>query len=326
MSQISAFILGATGYVGGSVLATYLKKHPEIRYTATVRNPKDIQAIEALGVRVVQGSNADLDLIEKLASEHDLVINFADSDDVPLTKAVIKGLQARAKGTGATKKSVYIQTSGTGLATDAPTGEFRDNKILDDASVEDIRNIDPKQPHRDVDLEIFAASEEGSIDTFIVAPSTIYGTGRGPVRNISIQANDLIRVAVKHKQVLQIGAGTNIWDNVHIDDLVDLYVLVLEEALAFKTASPWERFYWGSARTHIWGDITKDLGVRLHRRGLVDTVEVKSIKLEEVPKLLTVAANSRTVANRSRALGWNPSRPTLAETLEEEIDLTLSQL
>lgn len=146
--------------------------------------------------------------------------------------------------------------------------------------------------------------------------------------SVSIQVNDLIRVAVKNRQVRQIGDGTNEWNHVHINDLTDLYLLIFEHALAAKdTPSAYERFYWGSAGTHNWGEITRDLAARLHRRGLIDTTEIKSVTVKDEPKLNTVAANSRTVANRPlKTLGWKPSGKSLKDSLEEEIDLTLTQL
>ncbi|KAG9014714.1 hypothetical protein FRB94_010561 [Tulasnella sp. JGI-2019a] len=334
IDQPAVFIIGATGYIGGSVLVAVLQKHPEFVYTAIVRNTKDNKAIESLNVRVLQGSNKDLELVEKASSEHDIVFNFADADDLPLAEAVIKGLFKRASRKDGTRRPIYIHTSGTGVAMDGPSGEFKDIKIYDDTKVEDIGSIDAKQPHRNVDLQIFAAGQQGSIDTYIIAPSTIYGTGIGPVRNISQQVNGIIRTAVKHKQVLLVGPGTNVWNNVHIVDLAELYVLVLEQSLDNikdssenpKPTSPYERFYWGSAATHVWGEIAKDLAVLLHKKGLVDTNDVKSVTIEEHPELWATATNSRTVANRGiKSLGWKPSGKSLKDTLEEEIDLTLSQ-
>ncbi|KAG8887155.1 hypothetical protein FRB98_000411, partial [Tulasnella sp. 332] len=90
MVQTTVFMLGATGYIGGSVLDQLVKKHPEFIYTALVRNPKDNKAIEALNVKVAQGSHSDLDLIEKVASESDIVFNCGDADDLPLTEAILK--------------------------------------------------------------------------------------------------------------------------------------------------------------------------------------------------------------------------------------------
>lgn len=117
----------------------------------------------------------------------------------------------------------------------------------------------------------------------------------------------------------------------HIDDLVDLYLRLFDHALTTKElpTSVYERFYWGAAGSHTWGPIARELAIRLHKRGLVDTEEIKSVTVKDEPKLGTVAANSRVVANRAvKTLGWKRSGlgKGLVESLDEEIDLTLTQL
>lgn len=156
LDQAAVLFIGATGYIGGSVLVAFTNKHPEFLYTAIVRNPKDNKAVESLNVRVVQGSNADLELVEKVTSEHDVVVNCADADDLPLADAVIKGLLARAARKDGARKPIYIHTrsalgckeicltprdwlilkhplmiSGTGVVTDRSPGIFADIKIYD---------------------------------------------------------------------------------------------------------------------------------------------------------------------------------------------------
>lgn len=109
MSRNTAFILGATGYIGGDALVALVQKHPEFHYTALVRNPRDNKAVEALGVTVLQGSHSDLDIIEKAAIENDVVFNFADADDPPLTDTILRGLETRAKQ-GSAAKPILIHT------------------------------------------------------------------------------------------------------------------------------------------------------------------------------------------------------------------------
>jgi len=121
-----------------------------------------------------------------------------------------------------------------------------------------------------------------------------------------------------------IGKGTNLWNNVHIDDLTTLYIIVLKHALEItKTGikrSPYESFYTACAYEHCWGDIAKRLGTILHKRGVVDTAECKSIKLEEAPSLLAVSTNSRAVSEAGKKLGWKPQRKPIEEYLKEDVE------
>ncbi|KAG8993265.1 hypothetical protein FRB94_010919 [Tulasnella sp. JGI-2019a] len=326
MVQTTAFILGATGYIGGSVLVDLTKKYPDFVYSALVRNPKDNNAIEALGVKIVQGSHTNFDLIEKSASESDIVFNFADCDDLPLTEAILRGMKTRGARKDGTKKPILIHTSGTGVVTHKP-GDPND-RLYDDLKVEDIKSIGPNQIHRPVDLKIFEAGDEGSIDTYIIAPSVIYGKGHGPVRIITIAFKLFLKTFLQNKQAFQPGTDTIVWDSVHIDDIVDLYFLVIEQALTpSPIRSAYERFYWGSSASFQWDALITEIAVRLHKKGLLSTAEVKKVPLEDYPNLAILSKNSRTVSNRAlKTLGWAPHGRSLMESLDDEIDLTLSQL
>lgn len=71
---------------------------------------------------VVHGSHDDLEKIQNLAAQADIVVNAADADDLPLTKAILEGLKARS--VTATFKPILIHTSGTGVISDQAEGEF----------------------------------------------------------------------------------------------------------------------------------------------------------------------------------------------------------
>ncbi|KAG8932970.1 hypothetical protein FRC01_011535 [Tulasnella sp. 417] len=345
--RFSLFFLGVTGYIGGSVLVELKNRYPNAQFTALVRNPKDIAAVQAIGVQAIQGSHSDLDLIRKLASEHDVVINCGDSDDLPLTKVILAGLESRAQAKpDAQRKPILIHTSGTGLLQNERDGAFHSDKIYDDNNLDDIKgirvdaqhrddnNLDDIKgirvdaQHRDVDLEILSAGKTSLIDPYIIAPCTVYGKGRGPVRNLSIQVNNMIRVALRRKELVQVGPGTNLWNSVHIDDLANLYGLLLDHALSGrdKSTDPFERFYWGSGDEYVWGDITKELARLLYARGVIQTETRKIIKVEEEPILDPTATNSRSVSNRGIALGWTRSGTPLFETLPQEVEWTLAEV
>ena len=135
----------------------------------------------------------------------------------------------------------------------------------------------------------------------------------------------MIRTAVQNQELLQIGEATNVWNSVHIDDLIELYGLVLDLALSgSNTNTPYENFFFGSSDHYVWGDIARELARLLHAQGLIKSDQPKSVSRSETVRL--TASNSRSVANRGFALGWKPVGKSLKETLQEEIDLTISQL
>jgi len=194
---------------------------------------------------VVKGSHTDLDIIREEASKADVILNAADADDLDLTKAILAG----AKSTKTGKTPILIHTSGTALASKEPTGTFDPTaKVYNvrwmvgklsraltpsqDNEVNDIRSIPAEAPHRNIDLEyglssnsrrilmfksrIFEADSAGYVSAYIIAPSTIYGTGSGPVNRISQQIPAVIKLQLAHKQVVYAGDGTNKWNNVRL--------------------------------------------------------------------------------------------------------------
>ncbi|CAE6514169.1 unnamed protein product [Rhizoctonia solani] len=327
VTSTNVFILGATGYIGGAILTELLRTSANFTITALVRKNSDIELLEKLGVKTIQGSFSDVNKIEQASKEADIVYNAADADDMELTQAVLRGLKSKKE------RGVLIQTSGTGLLSDNYNGELtpEGSKIWNDNDINDIKGIPSTQPHRNVDLEIFGAHEREEIDAYIIAPSCIYGTGDGPGNKISQQVPRLIRAAIQFKQPVYVGKGTNLWNNVHITDLVQLYTLVLNLALSVRageTSRPeaFANFYFGSVGEHAWGDIAKRLGPILLKRGKVEKAEARSINAGEVENFSALTTNSRSVAERSRKLGWATVAKSLEETLEEDVDAVLATL
>lgn len=71
-------------------------------------------------------------------------------------------------------------------------------------------------------------------------------------------------------------------------DLVELYLLVTNLATSELTSpsktDSYTRFFWGSVARHVWGDVAREVGKLLHKKGLIETAEAKSVSL--IPELL----------------------------------------
>eukprot|EP00026_Physarum_polycephalum_P009787 Phypoly_transcript_09923.p1 GENE.Phypoly_transcript_09923~~Phypoly_transcript_09923.p1 ORF type:complete len:267 (+),score=49.80 Phypoly_transcript_09923:215-1015(+) len=231
----SVFLTGATGLIGGVVLE-HLLKNKDYKVTALVRDKAKAEKLQAVGVTPVLG---DLDSHQVLVDQtfaNDVVIHTANCDHLPSAKSIVEGLQKK-KQTG--KKGIYIHTSGSGIVSDQAFGQFASEKIYDDSDTADMTAIPVTNPHRDVDTFLFESAKNFTeFDLVIVAPTDIYGqtSGNGGISNpISIQIPVAIKAALKHKRAQQIGKGLNVWSNVHIEDLGDLYALLLEKLV--KVAS-----------------------------------------------------------------------------------------
>jgi uncharacterized protein YbjT (DUF2867 family) len=66
--------VSSSGYIGGSVTERLLA-YPNAVITALIRSEEKASKLKSLGVVPILGSHADLDKIEKAASEADVVFS-----------------------------------------------------------------------------------------------------------------------------------------------------------------------------------------------------------------------------------------------------------
>jgi nucleoside-diphosphate-sugar epimerase len=166
-----------------------------------------------------------------------MYLDTADSSDNKGAAAAIgKGVAA---GHTKEKPGFWIHTSGTGILTwkDSETetyGEPPSQPAYDDLeNVSGLTSLPDKAFHRDVDKMVLE-SASNIVKTVIVCPPTIYGPGRGPGNTRSRQVYNLARITLELGQAPQLGRGLTEWDNVHVHDLSDLFVLLVEAAVANK--------------------------------------------------------------------------------------------
>ncbi|QRW07223.1 NAD(P)H-binding family protein [Ceratobasidium sp. AG-Ba] len=322
------FFLGATGYVGGPLLTSLLNTYPSATVTALVRKPEAGQAIKALSpnrIAIVQGSHSDLELIEDESTKSDLVINAADSDDLPLTKAIISGLGKREK------KGILLHTSGSAVVIDGNiSGDLsaQNSKVWDDTNTAEIRSIPETAPHRNVDLEVFNAHNAGILTGAIVCPGLIYGVGTGPGNKKSIQIPKLVEIALRRHAVAHIGEGTNIWIHIHLYDLIQLYLIVLQHTLlqhetGVKTDA-YDNFYFANSGESSIHTITESIASVLYKKKLIDTPQVQGVTIEEEKELaMYLGHTSRAVSKRAESLGWSAKEEGLDKAIEKDIEVIL---
>jgi hypothetical protein len=158
------------------------------------------------------------------------------SDHAGAAKAIAKGIKA---GHSKENPGFWIHTSGTGILCwkdmESKTfGEAPSTEPYDDLEgVSALTSLPDSAFHRDIDKLVLEASSE-SVKTAIVCPPTIYGPGRGPGNQRSRQVYNLVEITLQQGQAPQLGKGLTEWDNVHVHDLADLFVLLTEAAVANK--------------------------------------------------------------------------------------------
>ena len=221
---MNIFLTGASGYIGGSVAMGLLAAGHSVR--GLTRGPASADRLRASGIEPVIGTLDDAELLGREARASDGVVNTASADHEGAVRALITGLEGSGKP--------LLHTSGSSVIGDDARGERVTDQVFD----EDTPFIvsPSKQARRALDLVVLGARDKG-IRSAVVCPTLIYGVGRG-LNTQSVQIPFLVSNALEQGIVQIVGSGRNVWSNVHLDDVVALYLLVLERPRAGGSISP----------------------------------------------------------------------------------------
>lgn len=286
----------------------------------------------------------------EVASHHDIVINTTLGFHPESANALVQGLAKRKQHTG---KDVYmIHTSGTSNYADRPISkeyiEPDSDREFDDKDSEEIykywveRNEKHAYGQRTSALGVIDTAEQLGVKTIILTSPTIYGLGSGFFNRHSVQIPAYIRATLKNGHGVIVGEGKGVWDNVHVEDLADLYILILLNILESHGAdvnfNKAGIIHSGTER-HQWIDIAKGVAEVCYEEEAIPTSEVKSVSLEEAAKIMpapydselrvevSLSSNSRTKASVGKKLGWKPTRGKEAfkAGFVEEVEAALSK-
>ncbi|KAM5365167.1 hypothetical protein ACJZ2D_011154 [Fusarium nematophilum] len=194
MAGKKVFITGATGFIGGDAFYALYEAEPGWVYTLLARSEEKGKEIQAKypGVKVVVGSLDDSQVIERAASEADIVIHTADSSD---HRVAAEAIGAGLRSSRSTSNPGYwIHISGTGILCwyDMDNQRYGEAPLPSQAyndlgGVDRVTSLPDTAFHRDVDKIVLgeAAADPDAVKVAVVCPPTIYGTGRGPVNQRS---------------------------------------------------------------------------------------------------------------------------------------------
>ncbi|KAI0029867.1 hypothetical protein K488DRAFT_55440 [Vararia minispora EC-137] len=312
----SVFFTGATGYVGGAALQQILDDK-SFKITALVRNADKAKKLNELGIATIIGSLTDEELIAKAASEADIVFNVADCDNEAIMTSFLKGMKQRFQKTG--EAPIFLHTSGSAIVMDGEVGMKDSEEIWPDNDVARLNTLPSTALHRNVDLMVFAADEEGYVKSYIVCPSTIWGTVTGPLANAgilhkhSIQIPYAVQASVARGQGGVVGEGKNIWPHVNVHDVADLFALVLRAAISGTVRHGRQGYFFAENGEYRIIDAARAYTKTLHELGKSATAEPTSFTGEEIVKYFGgpfLGSNCRIRAVLGRELGWKPVKTT----------------
>ncbi|EIN13348.1 nucleoside-diphosphate-sugar epimerase [Punctularia strigosozonata HHB-11173 SS5] len=328
------FLTGTTGYIGGTVLDTLIKAHPDWSYTVLLRNVPAIFAERYPHVRIVHGDYSSADVILAAASQADIVIHSGNSDDEPSIKAIIAGLLTRNEA------SYLIHLSGTGIIDDwiegTHLGEFNPKVWSDIDDIDAITSMRDDALHRNVDkiIQEAAVAHPDKLKTAIICPPCICGKGRGPGRTQSVLLPVLRTESLRRGAPFYYGSGANMRNWVHLDDLMQVYLKLVEAAAAKGGNATWgkEGYYFTTTHETSHLELAVEVGKILHAKGLISSPDPIQISLDEVDSLLpdwgiprlgryVIAGNSRTQPDRAtKFLNFKPTGRTVWEDFEADME------
>jgi nucleoside-diphosphate-sugar epimerase len=289
---MKVFVTGSTGYIGGSVAVRLVREGHAV--SGLTRDSGKAQELARLGIEPVVGTLDDAELLADRARRSDAVINAADSDHRGAVEALIAGLAGSGKPLLHTSGSSIVGDDARGEA--AATAEVFTEDIMDEGSP--WRPAPEKAARVAIDRLVIDAAGVRSV---VLCNSLIYGHGRGPGRD-SVQIPALVRQARASGVTRHVGAGRNVWSNVHIDDVVELYVLALAKA-------PAGSFLFVENGEASFAGIAAAIATALGQERPPEPWDIESAIAEwgYEPAVFALGSNSRVRATRARErLGWAP--------------------
>lgn len=289
-------VTGATGYIGGSVSAKLLAAGHKV--VGLTRSDDGAAKLKALGIEPLVGSLISLDLLADAARGVDAVINAANSDDPFAVEAILPVLE----GTG----KMFIHTSGSSIIADRAAGGASSLVFHEDTPY---KSLPERQGRLAVEQLVLSYGQRG-VRTCVIRPTLIYGTGLGPHKH-SIQVPRMLKLAIDKGKALHIGPGENIWSHVHIDDVTDLYLLILEKA------PPGSLFYAENGECSMRA-VAQSISKLLGYGGKTEIWPMaEALKEWGISAHATFASNSRVSALKARKmLDWKPRGRALLDDIE----------
>lgn len=277
-------VLGATGYLGSHIVRHLVSCGHHV--SGLSRDPSRDGLIESAGADAVRGDLSDVAGIIELMRGHDATVYAAQlllQDEFETVGALLGGVAGRGH--------TFIFTSGTGLLSQRTDGAWSEDSFTED---------DPFVPSKYIGFRFVTETmvrqhgTSGAVRAMVIRPPMIWGNGGcGHLRM-------LYSDAFQSGDVGYLGAGLNLYSNVHVDDLADVFHRALER---------------GSA-----GALYHAVAGELNNRSLAQAVAAdlniaaRSVDFDEGVRrwgkfetLIGMATCSRSRSPRTRhELGWSP--------------------
>jgi nucleoside-diphosphate-sugar epimerase len=280
------FVGGASGFIGSAVARSLKRRGHQVLGSA--RNGATAEKLREVGVEPVRADLSDAESFGRAARSADAVIQTASTSDANSSNYEPRVASAVLAAIAGTQKT-FIVTSGCWVY-----GSTGDTPVTEETPVRPFSMVTWRPA---MEQAVLHAEKARGI---VVRPGWVYGRGGGTPGVWVASAKSQRKVSVP-------GDGKSRWSVVHVDDLAELYALLLEKAPA------------GTLYNATSGEVitTGDIGRAIARR---HGAELVLWPLEDARKAMGPYADALALDQIIRspaalALGWKPGAPTLAEDL-----------
>jgi nucleoside-diphosphate-sugar epimerase len=277
---MKVFVTGGSGYIGSAVAHRLKKAGHDV--LALVRSEEKGAALKAAGIKIAVGDLAKPSGYAAAAYGASAVVHVAQdqtAQSVELDRKTISNaaelLRGRVGGT-------FIYTSGCWVYGDSGEQVSEETSALKPAAI-----VAWRPPHEQLALDL---AKDG-IRAVVVRPGIVYGGARGGIPAM------LFGTALKHGAAQTMGEGANHWPMVHVDDLAELYVRLVERAPAGSV------FNAVDASQHTQKEIAEAASRAAGKDGKVQPVAVEDANLFGAALALDQRLSSEKARND---LDWRP--------------------
>ncbi len=283
---MNVFVIGATGYAGTVIADTFKARGYNVDGMA--RSASSAEKLRAAGIKPILSSLENLTALCNIIRKYDVIV-FCPMLTFEFEQEAVKTLLSALTGTDKT----FLFMSGSGvLSLPSRDGTWNEHSFAEEDPF-------PFAPtfNREVRLStenLVRTAAQSGLRAMVIRPPLIFGHAG------SIQIPQLFESARKTGQVCYLGHGLNLYSNVHVEDVAEVFCLAAEKG------TPGALYHAVAGETNF----------RTIAEAIASVIgcETRSLSYQEACDLwgaswvdLGLAVNSRCRAPRTRQdLGWIP--------------------
>ncbi|AOM80915.1 nucleoside-diphosphate sugar epimerase [Pedobacter steynii] len=200
---------------------------------------------------------------------------------------------------------VFVHTSGSSVVADDVLGDIENPEIFEEAT--SFVPLEVRERGGAINQMVIDAGVHRNVRAIVIVPSMIYGDSLG-LDVESVQLPPIYRKSIEVGKGVYLGKGINRWSNVNISDVIDLYLLALENA-------PAASYLYIESGEESYRDLAGYISHALGFGGETESWKAEEA-LAEIGGLARygLGSNSRVKAvNVRKVLGWKPKGGSIFE-------------